>query len=87
MQKVGKRDSRKAIFAKQSLEQSPHPTSGVTRGPCKAYFHCGLFHVLDMDTDYDCIFFRYTCLDSPILTVDCSVLTPNFDTPFLTINI
>ena len=52
---------------------APDPTSGVTRGPCKPYFQYGLFHVLDMDTGFDWGFSRFTCLDSLILTADCSV--------------
>jgi hypothetical protein len=51
----------------------PDPTSGVKRGPCNPYFHSELFHVLDMDTGFDCELFHSTCLNSPILIVDCSV--------------
>jgi hypothetical protein len=29
-------------------------TSGICRGPCKADFCCGLFHLPDLDTDLDC---------------------------------
>jgi hypothetical protein len=34
------------------------PSSGVSRGPCKPDFHCALFHVPDLGTDFDCRFFR-----------------------------
>jgi hypothetical protein len=31
---------------------------GFPRSPCKPAFHCGLFHVPDLCTEFDCGFFR-----------------------------
>jgi hypothetical protein len=47
-------------------------TSGICRGPCKPDFYCGLFYLPDLDTDLDCGIL-FTWLDTPILTVGCSV--------------
>jgi hypothetical protein len=49
------------------------PTSGVSRGLWKSNFYCGLFHVPDLGTDFDCGFFCLPLLDSLILTAGCSI--------------
>jgi hypothetical protein len=49
---------------------APDPTSGVSRGLCKLDLYYGLFHIIDLDTDCDCGFFRLPNLDTPILTTD-----------------
>jgi hypothetical protein len=52
---------------------APDPTSGVSRGPCRPNFYCGLFPVPSVGTDIDYGFFPVTWLDSVNLTEDCSV--------------
>jgi hypothetical protein len=32
--------------------------SSVSRGQCKPDIYCGLFHLPELDTDFDCGFFR-----------------------------
>jgi hypothetical protein len=63
---------------------APDPTSGVSRGPCKPDFYCGLFHCLNWTliltadfyvnltrhTDFDNGMFRLPNLDTLILTTD-----------------
>jgi hypothetical protein len=63
---------------------APDPTSGVSRGPCKSDFYCGLFHYLNWililtadfsvnftkRTDFGSGFFRLPDLDTLILTTD-----------------
>ena len=43
------------------------PTSGISRGLCKPYFYCGLFHLPDLNTDFSVYF------TGLILTAGCSV--------------
>jgi hypothetical protein len=43
---------------------APDTTSGISRGPYKPDFHCGLFHA----TDFDCGLFRSTNLDTLNMT-------------------
>jgi hypothetical protein len=66
---------------------APDPTSGVSRGPCKPDFYCGLFHfvnwtlILTADfsvnltkrTDFDSSLFRLPNFDTLILTTDFDV--------------
>jgi hypothetical protein len=62
---------------------TPDPTSGISSGPCKPDFQCGLFHVPNLDTDFDCGFFLFTWLYS--MTFDCGLFRlPNLDTLNLT---
>jgi hypothetical protein len=56
----------------------PDPTSGVTRGPCKHGFDCGLFRLPDLDTDIGYGLFLLPDLDILILTADSSVTDPDF---------
>jgi hypothetical protein len=53
----------------------PDPTSVVSMGSVYAGFflYSGLFHLPDLDTDFDCGLFRLSDLDTLILTTDFCV--------------
>ena len=61
---------------------APDPTSGVSRGPCKPDFYCGLFHylnwTLNLTADFSVNLTRHTDFDSGLFRL------PNLDTLFLT---
>jgi hypothetical protein len=57
----------------------------VSRGPCKPDFHCGLFHLPDLCTDFDSGFSVYLAW---LTDFDCWLFRlPNFDTLNLTTDI
>jgi hypothetical protein len=64
---------------------APDPTSPVSRGQCKPDFHCGLFYIPDLGTEFDCGVSIYLIV---LTNFDYKLFrSPNIDTLNLTTDI